>query len=61
VLWLRNEGAFRRRPKRWIRMERKDEKTPNLGSSPITLTYIPISSLKLDPRNPRVHSPRQVR
>lgn len=42
-------------------MERKDEKIPKLGSSPITLTYIPISMLKLDPRNPRVHSMRQVR
>jgi DNA modification methylase len=34
---------------------------PNRQTRRIALTYRPIAALKLDPRNPRAHSPRQVR
>lgn len=34
---------------------------PNIEAKPIAVTYLPISVLKLDPRNPRAHSKRQVR
>jgi DNA modification methylase len=42
-------------------MERNGEKIPNMKAKPIAVTYLPISVLKLDPRNPRAHSKRQVR
>jgi DNA methylase/ParB/Sulfiredoxin domain len=44
-----------------MKMKTKDQKVPKPGPGPITIAYLPISMLKLDPRNPRVHSPRQVR
>lgn len=37
-----------------------DSHKPALGQR-IAITYRPIAELKLDPRNPRAHSPRQIR
>ena len=34
---------------------------PNRADRRIAVLYRPIAALKLDPRNPRVHSPRQIR
>jgi ParB-like chromosome segregation protein Spo0J len=34
---------------------------PSNGTTHITVAWLPIASLKLDPRNPRVHSARQIR
>jgi DNA modification methylase len=43
-------------------MREATQKKMSLGSNPrIELIYRPIGALKLDPRNPRVHSLRQIR
>src|SRR5215831_1321220 len=39
----------------------KPERTPDKARGAIAVCYRPIDQLKLDPRNPRLHSRRQVR
>src|SRR5260370_1489820 len=43
-----------------MRKERKEKRSLDPNSQ-VKITYRPISELKLDPKNPRAHSPRQVR
>jgi DNA modification methylase len=43
------------------RIDEQCSKNPEQAGSRVQVTYRPVSELKLDPRNPRLHSPRQVR
>ena len=39
----------------------KARKIRSIASPRIEITYMPIARLKLDPKNPRTHSPEQIR
>jgi DNA modification methylase len=43
------------------RIDEQFEKNPEQAGSRVQVTYRPVSELKLDPKNPRSHSPRQIR
>lgn len=42
-------------------LKRPNPKATEALSGRIEVTYLPISQLGLNPRNPRFHSPRQIR
>jgi hypothetical protein len=41
--------------------ETRSEKRTNAAECRIAIVYRPVAELKLDPRNPRAHSPKQIR